>query len=383
VCEVCDKLRKVLGYSAAGERMKSRLLSVLAGAWLAAMLIASPALCEAQIVVSVNFEPPPLPVYEQPPIPAPGWIWTPGYWAWGPDGYFWVPGTWIEPPAVGLLWTPGYWAWSEGGYLWNAGYWGPVVGFYGGINYGFGYIGRGYQGGYWRGNQFYYNTTVNNVTNVHITNVYNRTIVNNVTVTRVSYNGGSGGVSARPTAEEQQAAHQPHTAATSAQTQQREAAGSRRDLLASVNNGKPAIAATVRPNDFSSHVVSASSAGGPVHAAPASERAPAATFNHARDIPRPTPVPEPAAGASAEERDYAHQQSDLQARQEQERQALAQQQEKEHAAFAQQQSQNKEAYAAMERQHTQQTQQMQQRHATEAHQIQRPAAPAGREPPPR
>ena len=91
---------------------------------------------------------------EQPPLPGPGYIWTPGYWAWGDDGYFWVPGTWVEPPQVGLLWTPGYWGWNSGRYIFNAGYWGPEVGFYGGIDYGFGYGGIGYEGGFWRGREF-------------------------------------------------------------------------------------------------------------------------------------------------------------------------------------------------------------------------------------
>jgi hypothetical protein len=48
-----------------------------------------------------------LPVYDQPPIPEPGYIWTPGYWAWDDDsGYYWVPGTWVLPPEPALLWTP-------------------------------------------------------------------------------------------------------------------------------------------------------------------------------------------------------------------------------------------------------------------------------------
>src|SRR5260221_1491072 len=102
--------------------------------------MAIPAASTAQII-SITIAPPELPVYEQPEIPAPGYIWTPGYWAYGPDGYFWVPGTWVEPPAVGLLWTPGYWGWHDGNYGWNAGYWGPHIGFYGGVNYGYGYGG--------------------------------------------------------------------------------------------------------------------------------------------------------------------------------------------------------------------------------------------------
>jgi len=31
--------------------------------------------------------PPPLPEYDQPPAPDPDYLWTPGYWAWGPGGY--------------------------------------------------------------------------------------------------------------------------------------------------------------------------------------------------------------------------------------------------------------------------------------------------------
>src|SRR5439155_15775648 len=93
----------------------------------------------------------------QPECPAPGYLWTPGYWAYGPEGYYWVPGTWVEPPTVGVLWTPGYWGWRNGFYVWHGGYWGPHVGFYGGINYGYGYSGVGFEGGEWRGREFVYN----------------------------------------------------------------------------------------------------------------------------------------------------------------------------------------------------------------------------------
>ena len=46
-------------------------------------------------------------------------------------------------PEVGFLWTPGYWGWGGDGFVFYEGYWGPQVGFYGGINYGFGYFGDG------------------------------------------------------------------------------------------------------------------------------------------------------------------------------------------------------------------------------------------------
>ena len=60
------------------------------------------------------------------------------------------------------------------------GYWGPQVGFYGGINYGFGYVGTGYAGGTGDGGNFFYNSRVNNV-NVHaIHNVYQRTVVTHI-----------------------------------------------------------------------------------------------------------------------------------------------------------------------------------------------------------
>jgi WXXGXW repeat (2 copies) len=138
---------------------------------LAMMIMPVAALAQTLII---RIAPPELPVYEQPAIPAYGYIWAPGYWAYGPDGYFWVPGTWVQPPSVGLLFTPGYWGWREGVYVWNAGYWGPHIGFYGGVNYGFGYGGVGYEGGRWNNGVFAYNRTVNNFGSVTITNVYNQ-----------------------------------------------------------------------------------------------------------------------------------------------------------------------------------------------------------------
>jgi hypothetical protein len=138
------------------------------------LVLAIPATLFAQLSVSVSIAPPELVAYSQPSCPQSGYLWTPGYWAYGSEGYYWVPGTWVQPPAVGLLWTPGYWGWGSGAYVWNAGYWGPTVGFYGGINYGFGYSGVGYGGGYWNNGAFYYNQSVNNVNVAVIQNTYVR-----------------------------------------------------------------------------------------------------------------------------------------------------------------------------------------------------------------
>src|SRR5579863_10122462 len=246
-------------------------------ALLFAVLLSLSSASFAQIAVGIAFNlriaPPALPVYEQPICPGPGYLWTPGYWAWDDDaGYYWVPGTWVVAP-VGLLWTPGYWGWSGGFYGWHGGYWGPHIGFYGGVNYGFGYGGVGFVGGEWRGGAFFYNTAVMRVDTVHITNVYvNRTVIVN-NESRVAFNGGEGGLQARPTHEEEVAEHEHHTAPLAAQTQHEHAASQNRQNFASENHGRPAIAATARPGEFSGRgVVSARAAGGTYHAPAMSPR---------------------------------------------------------------------------------------------------------------
>jgi hypothetical protein len=229
--------------------------------------LSSPSSAQIGIGISVRIGPPALPVYEQPLCPGPGYLWAPGYWGWGDDdGYYWVPGTWVVAP-VGMLWTPGYWGWNNGAYLWNAGYWGPHIGFYGGINYGFGYGGVGFVGGEWRGGAFFYNTAVMRVDTVHVTNVYvNRTVIVN-NESHVAFNGGEGGIAARPTPQEQTFAREPHQAALAAQTEHEHAASQNRAMFASENHGAPAVAATDRPGEFSGHgVVAAKAAGAPYHA---------------------------------------------------------------------------------------------------------------------
>src|SRR6202167_5232245 len=197
---------------------------------LAFLMLAIPAAAFAQFGVSITIAPPALPVYTQPMIPAAGYLWTPGYWANGDEGYFWVPGTWVEPPEAGLLWTPGYWGWGGNAFAWNEGYWGQTVGFYGGVNYGFGYGGVGYGGGYWNNGGFYYNRSVNNVNVTNIHNVYSKTVINNTAMNHVSYNGGTGGIAARPTAAEETAGRGQHTPATAMQSQHVKAASSNHAL---------------------------------------------------------------------------------------------------------------------------------------------------------
>lgn len=215
---------------------------------LVAILLGHVSISMAAFVVSVSASvaPPALPVYEQPVCPGAGYLWVPGYWSYGPDGYYWVPGLWVLAPQPGYLWTPGYWGWSGGYYAWHAGYWGPHVGFYGGVNYGYGYTGTGFYGGYWRGRVYCYNRSVTNVNITVVHNTYSRTVINNTTVSRVSYNGGLGGNTARPTPAELVAVRERHIPPTAVQTQHMQTASANRDFLASVNHGRPPTAALAK-----------------------------------------------------------------------------------------------------------------------------------------
>ncbi len=202
----------------------------------------------AYVGISVGIAPPPLPVYVQPACPVEGYLWTPGYWGYGYGnvGYYWVPGVWVPPPRIGFYWTPGYWGYRGGSYLFNSGYWGPRVGYYGGINYGYGYSGSGYYGGRWAGNTFRYNTAVTRVNTTVIRNVYvNKTVINNYGNPRprgASFNG-PGGAQAKATAKEKEVAPAERIEATPEQKKVREAAVKNPDLQASKNNGKPKLAA--------------------------------------------------------------------------------------------------------------------------------------------
>ena len=230
---------------------KSSALALLLGASSLAAL-STAAFSQAAIDITVSVAPPPLPFYDQPPIPGDGYLWAPGYWAWDQSeaDYYWVPGTWVEAPQPNLLWTPAYWGWNDGHYVFYAGYWAPQVGFYGGVDYGYGYGGEGYEGGHWDHGAFFYNRAANNIANVTIKNVYNQTIVVNNTSSRVSFNGGSGGTSARPNAQQQALAKQKHVEETNAQKQHVDAASKDRALFSKQNHGAPEVAATARPGDL-------------------------------------------------------------------------------------------------------------------------------------
>ncbi len=350
--------------------------SIFAALVLAAIGIAMAPAASAQIGVQITIAPPALPVYEQPICPGDGYLWTPGYWAWNDGGYFWVPGTWVLAPEVGFLWTPPYWGWGGGFYAFHAGYWGPHIGFYGGVNYGFGYFGNGFEGGRWDGGHFFYNRSVTNINVNVIHNTYNTTVINR-NESRVSYNGGNGGINARPSAEEERYANERHVGAVEAQTKHFDEARGNPQLRASENHGKPPIAATSRPGDFTGHdAVPAREAGGEYHggeehAANTAEAKP----SHAKEVTPAKRAPYTPTGSPKVDTKYQQQQDKLAQRQEQERAKLQANQEKED-------QRNQQRHVAQERQqqteqrHAQQAQQMQQRHQTEQTHFEQSHAPA-------
>jgi hypothetical protein len=199
--------------------------------------------------VAVSAEPPPpLPVYAQPAAPGDGYIWIPGYWARNAYGFYWVPGTWVLAPYVGALWTPGYWSYAGNVYRWSPGYWGPHIGYYGGIDYGFGYIGIGYVGGYWKDRHFYYNRAITRVDPVRVRYVYHHP--SNAAYRhgpRVSYYGGPGGLRRGPDARERAAQRERHAPPLRVQTDLDRQAGRQREQFLSVNRGRPVHAAFTHP----------------------------------------------------------------------------------------------------------------------------------------
>jgi hypothetical protein len=348
-----------------------------------------------QVNIQVSFAPPVLPVYEQPVCPGDGYIWTPGFWAWDADAgdYYWVPGTWVEAPEVGFLWTPGYWGWGDGFYLFHAGYWGPRVGFYGGINYGFGYFGRGFEGGRWDHDHFFYNRSVSNVNLTIIHNVYNER-VNERAETRVSYNGGQGGINERPTKEEDAAEHERHIAPVADQVRHEQTARSNPELRASSNHGKPPVAATSKPGAFNERGAAPAKEAGAPYTPPANRGAQptgnAARGNeintprtntpavHPKDLPPAERAATPNTGNPKAEQKYQQQQEKLATKQDQERQKLQQKQDQEHQRMAQQKA-NDARNQQVEQKHQQQTQQLQQKHAQQQQHLQTNQQPSPRQ----
>jgi hypothetical protein len=227
-----------------------KVTTLLTSVLLLSGIAAAPRVTYSQIVVGVGIRiaPPVLRVEVQPFCPRPNLLWTPGYWAYSPNGYYWVGGDWIAAPRAGLLWTPGYWGNNNGSYAWSEGYWGPHVGFYGGVNYGYGFFGGGFVGGEWRGGNFAYNTAVVRVNTTVIRNTYvDRTVINRTVINNHTSFNGPGGVEARPSAQEETWSHEEHVAPREEQVRHVQIAAKVHGNYAVANHGMPERAALARP----------------------------------------------------------------------------------------------------------------------------------------
>jgi hypothetical protein len=381
--------------------------------FFALVLLAISAVSSAQVSIglSIRIAPPELPVYEQPICPEDGYIWTPGYWAYGDEDYYWVPGTWVAAPEPGYLWTPGYWGGDGDDYVFHEGYWGTEVGFYGGISYGYGYFGHGYEGGRWDNGHFFYNQSVSHVDISRNRNVYNTRVDDNNRGNRVSFNGGNGGVQVRATTQEEAAGRERHISPVAVQNEHAQSARANPELRASSNHGKPPIAATTKPGAFKESGAVAAKEGGAVHTAPAAQnnaarsntetarpateaarpntQTPRATNEaahpaaetarpapavHARDLPPAGQFTPPNSGNAKQDQKYQQQQQKLQVQQVNERQKLQTKQEQDHQRLPQTPA-NQTRQQPLEQKHQQQTQQLDQKHTQQQQQLQQRQQP--------
>ncbi len=178
-----------------------------------------------------------------------------------------------------------------------------------------------------------------------IHNVYNNRV--NEPGTRVSFNGGNGGISARASAQEEAAARGNHMGPVGAQTQHAWSAHNDPQQRVSTNHGTPPVAATARPN----------------------------MATHPKELPPVQPAASNTGNQKLDQK-YQKQQNTVIAKQNQERQQLQQKQEQQHQQLTQQKAAPAKTQQ-VEQQHQQQTQQMQQRHTQQIQQVQQRPQPAG------
>jgi hypothetical protein len=220
-----------------------------------------------------------------------------------------------------------------------------------------------------------------NINIVH--NTYNTTVINKtVNLTRVSYNGGNGGINTRPTPEEQAAIRERHTPPVAAQVQHVQQARSNPQLRATVNQGRPPIAATQKPASFKGSGVVAAREGGAIHnsARPANGNGARPNPIHPKDIPAGDRPPAPNTGNPKIDQKYQQQQQKLADQQAKDRQKLQQRQDQEHQKLEKQQA-DQARQQQMEQRHQQQTQQLMQKHAEQTQRMQQRQQPPPPPPP--
>jgi hypothetical protein len=170
----------------------------------------------------------------------------------------------------------------------------------------------------------------------------------NENVNRVSYNGGTGGINARATSEEEAAARGRHAGPVAAQTQHAYSARNNPQQRLSTNHGAPPVTATPRAN----------------------------LASHPKELPPVDRAATANTGNAKQDQKYQKQQDKLVAKQNQDRQKLQQTQEKEHQQLAKQKA-DPARTQQLEQKHQQQTQQMQQGHTQQMQQMARSQSSGG------
>ena len=186
---------------------------------------------------------------------------------------------------------------------------------------------------------------MNRVDDRTIHNVYNERV--NAGASRVSFNGGNGGINARATSQEEEAARGRHVGPVAAQTQHAWAAHNDPQQRVSASRAAPGVAATARPN----------------------------VAAHPNDLP-PIQRSTPNTGNPALDGKYQQQQNKVVEKQNQDRQNLQQRQDIQHQQLTRQKAPPAKMQQ-VEQQHQQQTQRMQQGPSQQMQQMQQRQAPAG------
>ena len=232
---------------------------------------------------------------------------------------------------------------------------------YGGINYGYGYSGNGYEGGRWDHGHFFYNRSENNVDVSRNRNVYDAP-ASNRNESRVSFDGGNGGIDVRATSQQEAVSREKHVAPVAAQTQHAQTARANPELRAASNHGKPPIAAATRPEAVNERQ-------GMQPVAKPSDNAQPRTAYHPNDLaPIARPAPINSGNAKADQK-YEKQQDALINKQTQERQSLQARQDSEHQRMSQQKPSDSQTQQ-VEQKHQQQTQQLSNKHAAQQQNLQ-------------
>lgn len=122
--------------------MKTKKFLIAAG--LAAAAFTAPAMAQVNLSIGIGAPvAPPAPVYEVvPAVPAPGYVWVPGYWGWNHDRYVWVRGRYVVG-RPGYAWVPDRWDNRGGRWHHLQGHWARAGHFDHGRGHGH---GRGHRG---------------------------------------------------------------------------------------------------------------------------------------------------------------------------------------------------------------------------------------------